>query len=75
MAQSMPLLTFSDADRLVDQVYDQAGKRYGDAVRRCIRCGRFDRRDASLEDDAFRRTVFDNVIAVLEEDVKHFFGL
>ena len=65
---------FLAANRLVDQVYDRAGKRYGDAVRRCILC-EFDQRKTTLEDDAFRRAVYDNVIAVLEEDVTQFFGL
>lgn len=64
---------FLAANRLVDRVYDQAGKRYGDAVRRCILC-EFDQRKSSLKDDAFRRAVYDNVVAVLEEDVAQFFG-
>lgn len=65
---------FLAVNRLVDQVYDRAGKRYGDAIRRCILC-EFDQRKSSLEDDAFRRAVYDNVVAVLEEDVSQFFGL
>lgn len=65
---------FLTANRLVDEVYDKAGKRYGDAVRRCILC-EFDQRKTTLEDDAFRRAVYDNVVAVLEEDVSQFFGL
>ena len=65
---------FLAADRLLDDVYDQAGKRYGDAVRRCVRC-EFDERSTSLEDNSFRRAVYETVIAVLEEDVKQFFGL
>lgn len=65
---------FLGSTRILDQVYDRAGKRYGDAVRRCILC-EFDQRTSSLEDDAFRKAVYDNVVAVLEEDVAHFFGL
>lgn len=68
------LSDFLAANRLVDEVYDRAGKRYGDAVRRCVLC-EFDQRKSSLEDDAFRRAVYENVVAVLEEDVAQFFGL
>lgn len=54
--------------RLLDQVYDTAGEKYGYAVRRCIN-PEFDHRRASLENEAFRRVVYENVVALLEEDV------
>ena len=65
---------FLTATRLLDQIYDRAGHRYGDAVRRCILC-EFDQSKTSLEDESFRRAVYDNVVAVLEEDVRQFFSL
>lgn len=61
------------ANRMLDQVYSKFGARYGDAVRRCILC-EFDQRKTSLEDEAFRRAVYDNVVAVLDEEVRQFFG-
>ncbi|KAK3714700.1 hypothetical protein LTR37_007680 [Vermiconidia calcicola] len=65
---------FLTACRLEDQIYDKAGGRYGGAVRRCIHCD-FDQRKTSLADDAFRAAVYDNVVTVLEEDVRQFFHL
>jgi hypothetical protein len=64
---------FFTANRLLDSVYDRAGAKYGDAVRRCIRC-EFDHRKPSLEDDSFCKSVYDNVVMVLEEDVRQFFS-
>ena len=61
------------ATRLLDEVYDRAGGKYGDAVRRCILC-EFDHRKPSLDDDSFCKTVYDNVVVVLEEDVRQFFS-
>ncbi|KAK3720810.1 hypothetical protein LTR37_003473 [Vermiconidia calcicola] len=65
---------FLTACRLEEQIYDKAGGRYGDAVRRCTHCD-FDQRKTSLADDAFRAAVYDNVVTVLEEDVRKFFHL
>nr|POF20020.1 hypothetical protein CFP56_52269 [Quercus suber] len=61
------------ANRMLDKVYAKFGARYGDAVRRCILC-EFDQRQTSLEDEAFRRAVYDNVVTVLDEEVRQFFG-
>ena len=69
--------TFTDlstANRLLDSVYSEAGNRYGDTTRRCIRC-EFDERYTTLDDDAFRQKFYDYVIALLEEDVKAFDGM
>ena len=65
---------FLTATRLLDEVYETAGIRYGDAVRRCILC-EFDQRKTSLKDDTFRRAVYVNVVTVLEEEVRQFFNL
>jgi hypothetical protein len=64
---------FLTATRLLDAVYDKAGGKYGDAVRRCILC-EFDHRKPSLDDDSFCKTVYDNVVVVLEDDVRQFFS-
>lgn len=64
---------FLTATRLLDSVYDRAGGKYGDAVRRCILC-EFDHRKPSLDDDSFCKSVYDNVVMVLEEDVRQFFS-
>ncbi|RYP64022.1 hypothetical protein DL769_006802 [Monosporascus sp. CRB-8-3] len=58
---------FNTADRLVDELYNEAGGKYSDAVRRCIRCD-FDRRANSLEDIAFQRAVYEGVVAQLKEN-------
>ena len=64
---------FLTATRLLDSIYDRAGGKYGDAVRRCILC-EFDHRKPSLDDDSFCKSVYDNVVMVLEEDVRQFFS-
>ncbi|KAF1961193.1 hypothetical protein CC80DRAFT_232468 [Byssothecium circinans] len=58
---------FNTADRLVDELYSDAGGKYADAVRRCIRCD-FDHRATSLENTAFQRAVYQGVVAQLKEN-------
>ena len=65
---------YATAIRLVDVVYSEAGTRYGDAVRRCLRCD-FDQRSTSLSDDGFRQAVYDGVVAPLEDDFRDFYGM
>lgn len=60
---------FRAARRLIYSVYDEAGKRYGDAVRRCIYCD-FDQREYSLDDKEFCQAVYEGVVVPLEENVK-----
>ncbi|RYP46644.1 hypothetical protein DL768_007189 [Monosporascus sp. mg162] len=62
-----PITEFNTADRLVDELYNEAGGKYSDAVRRCIRCD-FDCRANSLEDIAFQRAVYEGVVAQLKEN-------
>lgn len=64
--------TWYTANRLIDEVYDENGKRYGDAVRRCINCD-FDMKSTTLDDEAFSQAVYNGVVAQLEDDVKDFF--
>jgi hypothetical protein len=60
------------ADRLVDELYSEAGGKYGDAVRRCIRCD-FDRRASSLGDVHFQRDVYQGVVTQLKENYEFMF--
>jgi hypothetical protein len=65
-AETDALTEWNTADRLVEELYNEAGERYSDAVRRCIRCD-FDRRASSLVDEAFQRAVFQGVVIKLKE--------
>lgn len=64
---------FSTANRLIQSVYNEAGNRYGDAVRRCIRCD-FDQREETFESNEFRQAVYHRVVAPLEDDLRDFCG-
>lgn len=64
--QSSLLTRFNTADRLADELADDAGTKYSDAVRRCIRCD-FSLRVNSLEDVQFQKAVFQGVVAKLKE--------
>lgn len=55
------------ADRVVDELYSEAGAKYSDAVRRCIRCD-FDHRASSLEDTTFQKAVYQGVVHQLKEN-------
>lgn len=61
------------AERLLDRVYSKAGARYGDAVRRCIRC-QFDQRDETFENEEFLEAVYQLVVVPLEDDLRDFCG-
>ena len=58
---------WNTANRLVDELYNEAGGKYSDAVRRCIRCD-FDHRSSCLEDVTFQRDVYQGVVAQLKEN-------
>jgi hypothetical protein len=64
--QSSLLTRFNTADRLADELADDAGTKYSDAVRRCIRCD-FSLRVNNLEDVQFQKAVFHGVVAKLKE--------
>ncbi|KAF3050882.1 hypothetical protein E8E11_010741 [Didymella keratinophila] len=64
--QKSLLTRFNTADRLADELADDAGTKYSDAVRRCIRCD-FSLRVNSLEDVQFQKAVFQGVVAKLKE--------
>ena len=68
------LTDISTASRLMDDIYQEAGHRYGDAVRRCLHCD-FNQRTTSLDDDAFRQAVYEGVVVPIGEVVRDFKGL
>jgi hypothetical protein len=63
---------FTTADRLAEALLTEAGARYSDAVRRCIRCD-FDQRASSLEDVKFQKAVYQGVVAQLQENYDYLF--
>ncbi|KAF2740112.1 hypothetical protein EJ04DRAFT_559137 [Polyplosphaeria fusca] len=73
--QGTPGVEWCTADRLVENDIEfEAGKRYSDAVRRCIRCD-FDRKDTSLDNEGFQHAVYDGVVALLEKTWQQFNSL
>lgn len=56
---------FNTAYRLADELADDAGAKYSDAVRRCIRCD-FSLPAKSLEDVQLQKAVFDGVVSQLK---------
>ena len=56
--------------QLTDKLFEDAGQEYAMAVRRCIRG--LDMQGVDLENDLFRRRVYQDVLGVLEENVRKF---
>ena len=67
------LTNFNTASRLVDYVYNESGSRYGDVVRRCLKCPP-DVRDASLDNEEFQEAVFESIVTPLRQDFVDFNG-
>jgi hypothetical protein len=65
------LTEMSTAARLLEDVYQEAGNRYGDAVRRCLHCD-FNQRKTSLDDDRFRQAVYEGVVVPIRDVVRDF---
>jgi hypothetical protein len=65
------MTTWNTADRLTDELYTEAGQKYADAVRRCIRCD-FGLNLRSLKDAIFVRAVYDTVMRPLQENFDMF---
>ncbi|KAF4307809.1 hypothetical protein GTA08_BOTSDO03899 [Botryosphaeria dothidea] len=65
---------FTIAGQLLDEVRDESGPGYSDAVRRCVRCT-FDTLRVDPRDALFRQAVYDGVVAPLEKELRHFEGL
>lgn len=70
-----PGVVWCTAVRLIEEEIEyEAGPRYLDAVRRCIRCD-FDRKDSSLDSEEFQQAVFIRVVAPLEKTLEQFNSL
>ena len=67
------LTNFNTAARLIDHVYNESGGRYGDVVRRCLKCPP-DVRDASLDNEEFEEAVFESIVTPLRQDFEDFNG-
>ena len=64
---------FNTASRLIEYVYSESGYRYGDVVRRCLKCPP-DIRDASLDNEEFQEAVFESIVTPLRQDFEDFNG-
>ncbi|KAJ4347967.1 uncharacterized protein N0V89_009339 [Didymosphaeria variabile] len=60
------------ANRLVEELRDDAGGNYADAVRRCLSCD-FDCRFKTLDDVAFLKAVFQGVVAQVKDTFDYMF--
>ena len=67
------MTNFNTASRLIGRVYDESGERYGDVVRRCLKCPP-DIRDASLDNEEFQEAVFNTIVTPLKQDFENFKG-
>ncbi|KAF2267559.1 hypothetical protein CC78DRAFT_576929 [Lojkania enalia] len=73
--EGTPGVEWCTAERLVEtEIEFEAGPKYSDAVRRCIRCD-FDRKDMSLDNESFQQAVYDGVVALLEKTLQQFISL
>jgi hypothetical protein len=70
-----PGVEWCTADRLLrtKELENHVGKRYADAVRRCIYCD-FGVDDADLDNEGFQRVVYEGVLEKLEESLRHIEG-
>ena len=70
------LTDFNTAMRLVNEVYDENGTRYGDAVQRCLTCpfNLRDLRNFGLDNEEFQGLVFDHIVTPLRQDFEAFSG-
>jgi len=67
------MTNFNTACRLMPAVYTEGGERYGDVVRRCLKCPP-NVRDASLDSEEFQAAVFDTIVTPLRQDFEDFTG-
>jgi hypothetical protein len=74
--QGTPGIIWCTVDRILENklIEAEAGPRYQEAVRRCIRCD-FDQTVSSLDDSNFQRAVFEGVVAPLEKTLQQFISL
>ena len=67
------MTNFNTASRLIDHVYCESGSRYGDVVRRCLKCPP-DVREASFDNEEFQEAVFESIVTPLRQDFEDFNG-
>ena len=68
------MTNFNTASRLIDDVYSESGSRYGNVVRRCLKCPP-DVRDASLDNEEFQEAIFESIITPLRQELEDFSGV
>jgi hypothetical protein len=57
------MTAWSTADRLIDDLDSEAGDKYAESVRRCIRCD-FDYKLSVLDDSVFINKVYERLVVV-----------
>jgi hypothetical protein len=73
--EGTPGVAWCTAQRLIEEEIEfEAGSLYLDAVRRCVRCD-FNRKESTLDDEAFQQAVFDGLVAPLEKTLQRFGSL
>jgi hypothetical protein len=74
--QGTPGIAWCTATRIAEEELEfQAGKRYADAVRRCIRCEFGEHRSADLQSERFQQAVFEGVVVPIEKTLEQFQGI
>jgi hypothetical protein len=74
--QGTPGIAWCTATRIAEEELEsQAGKRYADAVRFCIRCKFGEHRTADLQSESFQRAVFEGVVVPIEKTLEQFQGI
>lgn len=63
-------MAYMTALNLIDELYDDAGNKYGDAVRRCIQG--LDCRETNLEKEDFKKEVHEKIMGPLKENLETF---
>jgi hypothetical protein len=72
--QNTPGIAWCTAERIVDEKLEfDAGTRYTDAVRRCLRCD-FGCKDTNLEEKDFQQVVYEGVVIPLETTLSQHSG-
>ncbi|KAK4694593.1 hypothetical protein P7C71_g3016, partial [Lecanoromycetidae sp. Uapishka_2] len=67
------MTNFNTASRLIPNVYEEGGVKYGDVVRRCLKTPP-DVRDATLDNEEFQAAVFEYIVTPLRETFDIFNG-
>jgi hypothetical protein len=74
--QGTPGIAWCTATRIAEEEIEfQAGKRYADAVRRCIRCEFGEHRTPDLQSESFQQAVFEGVVVPIEKTLEQFQGI